>query len=258
MDTDLLGLHGATVLVAGVGPGLGTSIARAFAQSGAHVVVAARRQESIQHALDAIAGDGGRASGLRADVTAAADRSRIVGDLADRGLDVLVYNASATGSSAGVADASLDEWRDLAEINVWSPIALVQETLPLLRRSQRAAVVMVSAMTTRMVSAPGRGGYAITKAALNQAVRTLAFELGPERIRVNAVLPGWMDTPLVQEWRADPARSAHVDRALADIPLGAIPHPDEVAGAAVFLASRLSASVTGELLDTNGGQYMRG
>ncbi|MEV6654387.1 SDR family oxidoreductase [Streptomyces sp. NPDC051219] len=256
MGEDFLGLRDAPVLLAGVGPGLGSSIARALARAGAKVTVVARRRESVEQALDAIAGDGGKATGIQADLTSAADRSRVVEQLT--GLDVLVYNAASIGASADIADASIDDWRALAEVNVWSPIALVQQTLPLLRTSERAAVVMVSAMTTRMVSARGRGGYAITKAALNQAVRTLAFELGPEQIRVNAVVPGWMETSQVHQWRDDPARLPYIEKALSEIPLGAIPHPDDVAGSVLFLASRLSASVTGELLDANGGQYMRG
>ncbi|MFD9665081.1 SDR family NAD(P)-dependent oxidoreductase [Rhodococcus sp. NPDC059968] len=255
----MIGLDGAVALVAGVGPGLGTSTATALARAGASLVVAARSQASVDSAVDAVSRVGASATGVIADLTRPEERESLLHVLEERGgLDVLVYNASSTGQNVDIADVELDDWRHLAEVNLWSPIALAQSALPLLRKSDRASVVMVSAMTTRMVSARGRGGYAITKAALNQAVKTMAFEFGADDIRVNGVVPGWMETPTIREWRDDPDKRPHLERAASQIPLGGIPHPNDVAGTVVFLASRLSAAVTGELVDSNGGQYMRG
>ena len=257
---DTLGLAGAVTLVAGVGPGLGAATAGAFAGAGAEVVISARRAESMDPVVTALRGSGLGCTALAGDMTSAASRSEVIAEIGRRfgRLDVLVYNASSTGTNAEVADADLDDWRRLMEVNLWSALALTQQAVPLLRQAGGARIVMVSAMTTRMVSARGRGGYAISKAALNQAVRTLAYELAGDGIRVNAVVPGWMETPTVASWRADPALSRHVERARELIPLGEIPTPAAVAGTIVFLASRLSEAVTGELIDANGGQYMRG
>jgi NAD(P)-dependent dehydrogenase (short-subunit alcohol dehydrogenase family) len=255
---DILGLSGAVAVVAGVGPGLGAATAQMLARADAEVVLVARRPEILEQFSSAFAAEGLQTHTVAADLTSTEDRQRVVASVAERRgrIDVLVYNASSAGVNVAVADADLDDWRSLMDINLWSGIALTQLALPLLRAAERARVVFVSAMTTRMVSATGRGGYAMSKAALNQAVRTMAYELGSEHIRVNAVLPGWMETAAVTQWREDPAMRKYVHQAIGQIPLGHIPSPDEVAGSVLFLASRLSESVTGLLLDSNGGQYM--
>jgi NAD(P)-dependent dehydrogenase (short-subunit alcohol dehydrogenase family) len=254
------GLSGAVVLVAGAGPGLGTATALALGRAGARVVVAARHPESTGPAVASLEAENLEVAAVAADLRVPQARAALLADAARRfgRLDVLVCNASASGDNAVFADASLGEWRETMEVNLWSGLALAQESLALLRVGGRARIVFVSAMTTRLVSVAGRGGYAISKAALNQAVKTMAYELGPEGIRVNAVVPGWMETPAVARWRADPALSRHVEHAEAQIPLGRIPSTAEVAGSVVFLASDLSGAVTGELIDANGGQFMRG
>jgi NAD(P)-dependent dehydrogenase (short-subunit alcohol dehydrogenase family) len=254
------GLSGAVALVAGVGPGLGTATALALGRAGAQVVVAARNPESTGPAAAALEAENLSVAAVTADLRVLQARAGLLSDVGRRfgRLDVLVCNASASGGSAAFADADLSEWRETMEVNLWSGLSLAQESLGLLRAGGRARIVFVSAMTTRLVSAAGRGGYAISKAALNQAVKTLAYELGPEGMRVNAVVPGWMETPIVAQWRADPALSRHVEHAETQIPLGRIPATAEVAGSVVFLASDLSGAVTGELIDANGGQFMRG
>jgi NAD(P)-dependent dehydrogenase (short-subunit alcohol dehydrogenase family) len=258
--SELPGLAGAFALVAGVGPGLGAATALELARAGAHIVVAARRSESMDPVVSMLDAEGLPVTAIAADLASDEDRVALVEGIRDQfgRLDVLIYNASTTGVNVEAARADLGQWREMMEVNLWGGLALVQLTLPLMRAADRARVVFISAMTTRLVSSPGRGGYAISKAALNQAVKTLAYELGPEGIRVNAVVPGWMETDTVRTWRDDPALSHHVATAMAQIPLGRIPLPSEVAGSVVFLASHLSGAVTGELIDSNGGQFMRG
>jgi NAD(P)-dependent dehydrogenase (short-subunit alcohol dehydrogenase family) len=248
--------------VAGVGPGLGRDIARGLAAAGCDLVLAARTTALAEEVAAELRPAGVRVVVQAADLDREGDRTALAArvDTEYGRLDAYVHNAYTLGPHQDLADADLDAWRAVMETNLWSPLAVTRALLPLLRAGAGAGagagnVVLISAMTTRMVSARGRGAYAISKAALNQATRTMAYEFGPDGIRVNAVLPGWMDNAVIDEWRADPEKAAVVARAEAAIPLGAIPTCAEVASAVVFLA-RHPGAVTGQLLDANGGQCM--
>lgn len=245
-------------LVAGIGPGLGVAVAEALAAAGHDLVLAARSALTYEDLAGRLRAAGARVVLAPADFTRAPDRAELAACVRDEfgRLDALVHNAYVIGPHGDFDQADLQAWRAVMEVNLWSPLELLRELLPLLRAADRGSVVLVGAMTSRMVSARGRGGYALSKAALNQAVRTLAFELGPEKIRVNAVLPGWMDNASLAEWRSDPERAPLVEKARAAIPLGEIPTTAEVAGSVVFLASPAAGAVTGHLLDANGGHYM--
>lgn len=251
-------LTGKVAVILGAGPNLGRAIATRFAAEGADLLLVARDPRSLDEIARHCAPFPGRVVAHQGDITAAGDRDqiRVVAEESFGRVDVLVGSASTTGSTMDIADADIDTWREVMDVNVWAPIAVVQRLMPLLRAADQAAVVMISAMTTRMVSARGRAGYAMSKAALNQAVRSMAYEFGRDGIRVNAVLPGWIAGPTTDAWLADPATEDIVHRAVAAIPLSRLPSTDDVAGSVAYLASELSRSVTGVLLDTNGGQYM--
>lgn len=245
-------------VVAGVGPGLGSAVAEALAVAGHDLVLSARSAASHEDLAARLRATGARVVLHAADFTCASDRAALASCVREAfgRLDVLVHNAYVIGPHVDFEHADLRAWREVMEVNLWSPLELLRELLPLLRAAERASVVLVGAMTSRMVSSRGRGGYALSKAALNQAVRTLAFELGADGIRVNAVLPGWMDNASLQEWRSDPDRAPFVEAARRAIPLGEIPTTAEVAGSVAFLASSAAGAVTGHLLDANGGQFM--
>lgn len=245
-------------LVAGIGPGLGVAVAEALAASGHDLVLASRSAASYADLAGQLRATGAQVLLHAADFTLAADRAALAGQVGDTfgRLDVLVHNAYTLGPHGDFETADLAAWREVMEVNLWSPLELLRELLPLLQAAERASVVLIGAMTSRMISSRGRGGYALSKAAINQAVQTLAFELGRDKIRVNGVLPGWMDNAALQEWRTDPERAPLVAKAEAMIPSGEIPTTADVAGSVAFLASPAAAAVTGHLLDANGGQYM--
>lgn len=251
-------LSGRSAVVVGIGPGLGGAIAAALAAAGASVLLVSRTASTLDEMEASIAAAGGTAHSLVADLDSPDDRARLAGAIAEQHgwLDILVHNAARHGRQAAFPEANLIDWRATMDTNLFAPLALTQALLPLLRKSEAPGIVFVSAMASRMVSSAGRAGYAISKAAINQAVRSLAFELGGEGIRVNAVVPGWMDGAIVESWLADPQKAPMVERARQAIPLGRIPTPEEVAGSVLYLASDLSRAVTGACIDANGGHYM--
>jgi NAD(P)-dependent dehydrogenase (short-subunit alcohol dehydrogenase family) len=251
-------LAGRCAVIVGAGPGLGSAIAMALGQAGASLVLVARTASVLDTIATKLQADGVAVETIVADIDDAADRRQVrdVVEQAHGKLDILVLNAARHGEQKTFAESNLADWQATMNTNLFAGLGLIQQLLPLLRKGTGSNIVFIGAMAMRMVSSAGRAGYAISKAAIGQAVRSLAFELGRENIRVNAVVPGWMDSAHVQSWREDPALSHHVDRALASIPLGRIPMPEDVAGSVLYLASDLAAVVTGASIDANGGHYM--
>ena len=175
------------------------------------------------------------------------------------GIDVLVNNAFRPDVFRSFEDVDLTVWRKIMDVNVFGSLQMTRAALPFMRRRGGGSVVMVASMVARQPQ-PGQGGYAISKGALLTATRVLADELGPSNVRVNAVVPGWMSGPSVDIYiemtstgRGVPAQVV-VDELNARVPLGRIPTDEDVAGAIVYLASDLSRAMTGQALDTNGGE----
>lgn len=255
-------LPGKRALVSGVGPGLGQAIAMRLAQQGAQVVVTARRQSSLDEIVSAITADGGTAFGVPCDVTdsIACDQARAFVQSQLGGLDILVNSAFRMGKSVPFAGAQLDKWDEVFATNVRGSLNMTQAMLPILEQSGNGRVVMIGSMSGRQVRA-GEGAYAASKAALGTLTRTLALELGAKGVRVNMVAPGWMWGSPVEtfvDWEVQ-RRGVGAEEVIAgitkDIPLGFIPPQEDVAGAVVFFASELARSITGQILDVNGGQF---
>lgn len=257
-------LDGKVVVVSGVGPGLGRATALACAREGAAVVLTARNEARLVDVAGEIEALGGRALAVPANIARPDNCARVVREAqaAYGRIDVLVNSAFRSDSFDTFEDADLDAWRKIFEVNVWGTLALTQACLPLLKAREGASIVMVASMSARKPSLKvPEGGYAMSKAALLTATRTLAVELAPHRIRVNAVVPGWIWGPNVAtyvEWQAS-ARGVTHDEVIAeivvDIPLGEIPPQEDVAESIVFFASPMSRMITGQALDVNGGEY---
>lgn len=249
-------------VVAGVGPGLGRTLALTFADHGADVVLAARRRPVLDEVAAEVAARGRRAVTVPTDLTDAAQCRHLVDrTVAELGrLDVLVANAYKEDVFQRFEDVDLDEWRSLMEINVFGPLQVAQAAVPAMR-ARGGAMVFVGSMIVRKPRVH-QAGYAVSKGALATAARALAEELGRYRIRVNSVMPGWIWGPGVQMYLqlAATQRGITEEEVLAGItrriPLGTVPTEDDVAGAAVYLASDLAASVTGQTIDVNGGEVM--
>ncbi len=254
-------LSGKVCVVSGVGPGLGRQAARALATHGADLVLAARRQHTLDDVLAEVEGMGARAIAAPTNITDADACARLVTAATEAfgGVDVLVNNAYRADVFQSFEDVDLALWRKIMDVNLFGTLQMTRAALPAMRARGGGSVVMVASMVTRQPQ-PAQGGYAISKGALLTATRVLAYELGPSKVRVNAVVPGWMAGPSVDIYIDMTSTGRGVTPEIiaeelnARVPLGRIPSDAEVAGSIVYLASDLSRAMTGQALDTNGGE----
>jgi NAD(P)-dependent dehydrogenase (short-subunit alcohol dehydrogenase family) len=249
-------------IVSGVGRGLGQAIALALAREGADVVLVARNVAYLESVVGLVEAAGGQALAVGTDITDPGQCARVVAAAVDRfgSVDVLVNNAAAAHPKARVEDGDLDDWRRSLEVMVFGSMNLTRAVIPSMRDGGGGSVVMIGSMIVRKVDSAAMPGYGAAKAALIHLARTLAHELGPDRIRVNTVVPGWMWGPSAQKVILNMAaaegvaESEIVARIASNIPLGAIPSQEDCANAVVFFASDLSQVITGQALDVNGGE----
>ena len=249
-------------MVSGVGPGLGRAIALGLADAGARVVLAARSDASLDPVMEELAASGVDAISVKADITVADDRSRIVARAIEEwgALDVLVNNAFSMGPMARATEITDDEWRAVLEVNVIGTVGLSVEAARWMSEHGGGAIVMVNSQAARR-GAARRGPYAASKAALLVAANVLATELGPQGIRVNSVVPGQIWGDALESHYAGIAerRGTTVDEVMQgvvrDIPLRRIPSAEEIAAAVVFLASDAASAITGQSLDVNAGNW---
>ena len=247
----LLDLHGRRALVTGAAKGIGAAISARLAEAGAHVTLA-DLDPAGQATADALAAAGHEASFVVCDITDPEALLRAV-DAATAGgaLDILVNNAGiypTTGPIEHVTDAFVQRMLD---VNVRAQYSAAREASQ--HMTNGGSIVNLASI------AGVRGGanisaYAVSKAAIMGLTRAFANELGPRGIRVNAIAPGIIDTPGVQDQLAPlKAGGLDIDRAIAANPLRIAGQPDHIARAALFLASDLSAFVTGQVLVVDGG-----
>ncbi|MFE5730981.1 SDR family NAD(P)-dependent oxidoreductase [Streptomyces sp. NPDC056528] len=237
------------VVVTGAGTGIGRATARAFAAQGATVVAVGRREEPLRETAEGRAG----IHPLTANVTAEGAAEEIVRAALDAHgrLDVLVNNAGiATGGPLGTLDRSVIT--PLLETNLVAPLLLVQAAVPALRESRGVVVNVSTAVGQR--GWPANSVYPATKSALETLTRCWAVELAPAGVRVVAVAPGPVETPIGRHAGLSPERLEEV-RAwqLAHVPLGRLGRPEEVAWAITSLAAPEASFTTGTVLPVDGG-----
>jgi NAD(P)-dependent dehydrogenase (short-subunit alcohol dehydrogenase family) len=253
-------LPGKVVLVCGVGPDLGRSLAVRAAQAGADVVLAARNGERLEAVAREVAAVGRRALQVVTDVTDPESRRRLVATCLDAfgRVDVLVNAAFDPRANVDLMDTDLGDLRRFTDVNVLASVGLAQDLAPTLKE-HRGAIVLVSSIVLRN-RLSGYGAYRMDKAALLAVARTLSIELGPYGVRVNSVAPGYIWGDKLR--RAFERGAAHrgvspealYDEVAAETDLRRLPTPDEIADAAVFLASDLASGITGQCLDVTCGQ----
>jgi len=241
-------LDGELALVTGGGTGLGLGIARCLAAAGARVVLAGRRADVLADAVAAL-GDGARA--LPLDVT---DRASLPGAVAalearEGPLAVLVNNAG-NHWRAPAAEHDDEAFSAVLDVHLAGGFALARAVGARMLARGTGSIVFISSLNAR-IGMPGTAGYAAAKAGVDGLVTALGAEWAPGGVRVNAVLPGWIDAGMARRaLGADPARRA---RALARIPLGRLGAAEDVGWAVTYLCSPAAAYVTGAVLPVDGG-----
>ncbi|MFD2467493.1 SDR family oxidoreductase [Amycolatopsis silviterrae] len=242
-------LDGKTALVTGASAGIGLASAVRMAAEGAHVFLTGRRKPELDAAVETI---GPAATAVHGDISDLAGLDRLYETIRARGqgLDVLFANASIA-EFASLEQITEEHFDRLFGINVRGMLFTVQKALPLLNDG---ASVILNGSTNVDVGDEAFGVYAASKAATRSFARTWANELKGRGIRVNTVTPGPTDTPGLSGLAPDPEQSAAIKRGLAaQVPLGRLGRPEEIAAAVVFLASGQSSFVTGSSLYVDGG-----
>jgi len=256
-------LDGKTVVVTGVGPGLGGEVAKLVLRDGGNVVVAARTADKLEGIAREVDPTGTRVAHQQTDI-GDAEQCRALAELAvDRfgAVDGVVQVAAYDGLLAGLAGTGDEDWSAVLGTNVIGTMHVVSAMAEAMG-DRGGSIVLIGSQSSVLPPVVEQLAYASSKGALHAAMFHLAKELGPRRIRVNTVVPTWMWGPPVQmyvQWQvAD--RGITEEEAVAEItrnmPLGEIPADEDVAESAVFLCSDRARMITGQTLYVNSGEYM--
>lgn len=246
-------LAGKIVLVTGSSKALGAETARRFAAEGAKVVVTGRDEQAIENVAASIRSAGGQSFGIAADVTSTADLSAMQAKIRKRfgDVDVLAAFAGGLGNPVPVLEITEEQWSNTVNADLTSKFLTVKTFAPPMKEKRTGNIVLMSSASGRLVS-QASAAYGAAQAGTLMLMRHLAQELGPFGVRVNAIAPSIVRNEKIQKFMS-PEMQAKVAEFL---PIRRIGEPADVAQAALFLASEMSAWITGETLDVNGGKLM--
>lgn len=250
-----LDLTGKTALVTGASSGIGAATALALADLGAAVAIAYHNnQKGADETAARIAAAGGKAIALKADMRRGAEVAPLVARASEAlgRLDILVNNAGSLVARMPLAKVTEAGWDEVMDLNLKSAVLCAQAAAPAMVARRSGAIVNVVSIAARNGGGPGAGAYAAAKAGLIAFTKSLAKELAPSGVRVNAISPGVIDTPF-HEVFSTPEMMANF---VKGVPLGRVGTADECARVIAFLVSDAASYVVGETIEVNGGQLM--
>jgi len=237
-------LEGKTAVITGGTDGIGLATAKRFVEEGAYVFITGRRQKELDEAVKAI---GANVAGVQGDIAQLADLDRLYETVAQTGKRIdIVFASAGVGEFVPFGAVTEEHFDRLFNINVRGTLFTVQKALPLL--NDGGSIILTGSVGS-VKGTPAFGVYGATKAAIRNFVRAWTVELKDRRIRSNVLSPGPTDTPIVDQQPQDA-----IARIVSTIPMGRMGEPDEIAKAALFLASDDSSFVTGIELFVDGGR----
>jgi 3-oxoacyl-[acyl-carrier protein] reductase len=245
MNIDLTGKR---ALVTGASRGIGEAIARRLAESGAHVILAARSGARVNELAEELKAAGRSAEGFELDITAENVRDRVKTLIETQPVDILVNNAGVTDDDLFIR-MKPDAWTNVLRTNLDSAFHITQELVKKMIRARWGRVINISSVVGLMGN-PGQVNYAASKAAIIGFTKALALEIGSRNVTVNAIAPGFIATTMTDQLN-DEQRGKLEER----IALRRLGTTDDVAYACVFLASEQASYITGTVLNVSGGLY---
>lgn len=246
-------LQAKTALITGAARGIGRAIAEAFAREGARVALADLDEAGVGNAAAAIQRQFERAAlGLHADVSRVEDNQRIVGEtIAAFGqLDILVCNAGIVRKGRPIEDITAAQWQEVIDVNLMSCVYATQAFVPHAKSRRSGRIVYMGSVAGQMGGVSAEIPYSVTKAGVLALTKAVARQLGPFGITANAIAPGTIETAMTDVLQYD----GSIKQSIALGRYGAV---EDIAAAALYLASDDARYVTGSTLDVNGGLYMR-
>ncbi len=242
-------------LVTGGTKGIGLAIAEEFLRLGASVFIVARSQQEVNRFVDEWHNNNFDARGIAADVSIKEDRVKVFNLIKKEwdNLDILVNNVG-TNIRKKTIDYTQDEYEKLFETNLHSTVDFCKLFYPLLKRNEKSSIINISSVAGGTHLRTG-SVYGMTKAAIIQLTRNLSVEWAPDGIRVNAVAPWYIQTPLVENLFKD---EKYLSEVLNRTPMKRIGNPEEVAAAVAFFAMDVSSYITGQCLYVDGGFMVNG
>jgi 3-oxoacyl-[acyl-carrier protein] reductase len=247
----MFSLKDKVAIVTGASQGIGRDTALVLSEAGAKVAVAARNEEKLAALVAEITAKGGEAFAVKMDVADAAQVKAGFKSILDKfgRLDILVNNAAITRDGLAVR-MKADDWDEVLRTNLTGAHLCIQQALATMMRARTGRIINISSVVARMGNA-GQANYVTAKAGLLGLTKAIAMEMASRNITVNAIAPGFIETPMT-----DVLSEQIKEELKTRIPLGRMGNGREIAAAIVFLASDEASYITGQVLDINGGMYL--
>lgn len=241
-------LQGKLAIVTGGGTGLGFAMSSCFIAAGARVIITGRREDVLN---DAVAKLGSSAIAERFDVMETRKAVPFLQKIEEKyGLPSILVNNAGTHVKKNLEETSIDDFHSIMATHVEGAFAMTQATVPLMKRLGEGSILFTASMSS-LIGMPLIVAYSAAKAGYLGMVRSLASELGPDNIRVNAIAPGWIETPMLKKALAgDSERS---NKILSRTPQRCFGDPENIGWAAVFLSSPAASFINGVVLPVDGG-----